>query len=153
MLITLLSIGKKMPDWVDAGFAEYARRMTGDCRIRLHEIAQVKQGAAAAIREKEGLKLLRAIPGNSTVIALDVQGQCWSTEDTARQLSVWKESGRDVCLLAGGPEGLSPGCLAVSNQRWSLSPLTFPHPLVRVIVAEQLYRAESILRSHPYHRA
>jgi len=86
------------------------------------------------------------------VVALDKQGQRWNTEETARELQRWKALGQDICILIGGPEGLAANTLQRASQTWSLSPLTFPHPLVRVIVAEQLYRAESILNNHPYHR-
>jgi 23S rRNA (pseudouridine1915-N3)-methyltransferase len=86
------------------------------------------------------------------VITLDVKGKPWSTEQLSQQLDSWMMSGRDVSLLVGGPEGLSPACLQRAEQSWSLSPLTFPHPLVRIVVAEQLFRAWSILTNHPYHR-
>jgi len=142
-----------MPVWVSQGFEEYARRFNRDCQLELREIPQAKVGNVVAIKNQEGEKLIRAIPRGSQVIGLDVQGQKWSTPTLAEQLQKWKASGQDICLLIGGPEGLSSACLERAAQCWSLSPLTFPHPLVRVIVAEQLYRAESILRGHPYHRA
>ncbi|HPY41824.1 MAG TPA: 23S rRNA (pseudouridine(1915)-N(3))-methyltransferase RlmH, partial [Thiolinea sp.] len=104
------------------------------------------------ICELEGEKLLAAIPAGSLVIALDVLGKPWSTEQLSSQLDQWLASGQDVALLVGGPEGLSKACLQRSDQKWSLSALTFPHPLVRIIVAEQLFRAWSILSNHPYHR-
>ncbi len=153
MLITLLAVGKKMPAWVEQGYTEYARRLSGACKLELREIAQVKSGPASVIREREGEKILAAIPAGSLVVALDVTGKSWSTEQAAKALQGWKGSGQNVCLLCGGPEGLSPKCLEKATVRWSLSALTFPHPLVRVIVAEQIYRAESLLNSHPYHRA
>jgi 23S rRNA (pseudouridine1915-N3)-methyltransferase len=93
------------------------------------------------------------VPKDCTVIALDVAGQGWSTAELAAQFGVWLGSGRDVALLVGGPDGLAPDCLARAERRWSLSALTFPHALVRILVAEQLYRAWSILNHHPYHRA
>jgi len=86
------------------------------------------------------------------VIALDVLGKSWSTEQLSGQLDQWLASGQDIVLLVGGPEGLSKACLQRADQKWSLSALTFPHPLVRVILAEQLFRAWSILSNHPYHR-
>ena len=97
--------------------------------------------------------MLRALPKNHHVVALDGQGTPWSTAELALNLERWMATGRDVALLVGGPDGLAPACLATAHQQWSLSRLTFPHPLVRVIVAEQLYRAWSILTHHPYHRA
>ena len=142
-----------MPAWVDSGYREYARRLRGSVQLELQELAQVKEGPAAVVRDKEGKKLLENIPKNNRVVALDVTGDTWDTPGLAKQLERWKGSGQDICLLVGGPEGLSPGCLAAASQRWSLSKLTFPHPLVRLIVAEQIYRAESILSGHPYHRA
>ena len=96
--------------------------------------------------------MLAAIPAGSIVIALDVLGKSWSTEQLASQLDQWLASGQDVALLVGGPEGLSPACLQRADLKWSLSALTFPHPLVRIILAEQLFRAWSILSNHPYHR-
>ena len=97
--------------------------------------------------------MLKAVPKNCRVLALDVRGSSWSTETLSDKLAGWMSDGRDLALLVGGPEGLAPACLAQAEGRWSLSPLTMPHPLVRVVVAEQLYRAWSLLRHHPYHRA
>lgn len=142
-----------MPNWVTEGYTEYARRFSGSCQLQLLEVAQVKQGSAAVIREKEGQKLMQAIPKDNRVVALDKQGHAWDTATLASQLQSWKGGGRNVCLVIGGPEGLSNACLKRAEQIWSLSNLTFPHPLVRVIAAEQLYRAESLLRGHPYHRS
>jgi 23S rRNA (pseudouridine1915-N3)-methyltransferase len=99
------------------------------------------------------LRIERCIPKGSGVVALDGRGQAWSTEDLARQLALWMGEGRDRALLVGGPDGLADSLLARADQCWSLSRLTFPHPLVRVILAEQIYRAWSLLKGHPYHRA
>jgi len=96
--------------------------------------------------------MLAAVPKGSRIVALDVEGKAWSTPQLARQLDGWMQGGRNIAILVGGPEGFDPACLAAAEQRWSLSPLTFPHPLVRIIVAEQLYRAHSLLQGHPYHR-
>lgn len=153
MRITLLAVGKKMPSWIDAGYQEYARRLTGPVRLELQEVAQIKEGSGTVVRDKEGQKLIQSIPRNNKIVALDVKGESWDTPTLAKQLENWKGGGQDVCLLIGGPEGLSADCLANASQRWSLSNLTFPHPLVRLLVVEQLYRAESILNGHPYHRA
>lgn len=144
-----------MPAWVEEGFAEYARRLPPEVALRLVEIPAVsgaKKDGRARILQREAERLLAAIPGQALTLALDVSGQLWTTEELARRLSAWMGTGRDVALLVGGPEGLAPACLELASERWSLSRLTFPHPLVRVIVAEQLYRAWSILRKHPYHR-
>ena len=111
-----------------------------------------KNADIARIVRAEGERLLAAIPKTSRVISLDVQGRLWSTEQLADRLNGWLGEGRDIALLVGGPDGLASNCLEVSDERWSLSPLTFPHPLVRVILAEQIYRAWSILTGHPYHR-
>ena len=155
MRIHLLAIGSKMPDWVNTATDDYVGRMPAHCRVVTHEIPSEKRTKAAdlkRIRDIEGDKLLAAIPPSSLVIALDVLGKAWSTEQLATQLDHWMQGGRDVALLIRGPEGLSEACLQRAEQRWSLSPLTFPHPLVRVMVAEQLFRGWSILSNHPYHR-
>ena len=155
MKIHLIAIGDKMPRWVQDGYGEYAGRMPPECRLQLVEISARHRGKnadIARITRDEGRTMLDAIPRDSRVIALEVKGRTWSTEDLARQLENWMASGQDVSLLVGGPEGLSTECRERADQQWSLSPLTLPHPLVRVVVAEQLYRAWSILRNHPYHR-
>lgn len=144
-----------MPSWVNTGVAEYAGRMPPQCQLLIREIAADKRNKNSdlnRIRQSEGEKLLAAIPDGNRVITLDVKGKPWSTEQLAQQLDGWMMSGRDISLLVGGPEGLSPACLQRAEQSWSLSPLTFPHPLVRIVVAEQLFRAWSILTNHPYHR-
>lgn len=156
MKIQLLAVGTKMPAWVTQGYQEYARRMPPDCRIELLEIPagqRRKNAPIERILQQEGEKQLAAVPKGSRIIALDVQGKPWSTEQLSARLQDWMNEGRDPALLIGGPEGLHRSCVAAADTRWSLSPLTFPHPLVRVIVAEQLYRALSLLRHHPYHRA
>jgi 23S rRNA (pseudouridine1915-N3)-methyltransferase len=101
----------------------------------------------------EGERMLKAIPRGCRVLALDVRGKEWSTEQLTGKLDEWMAGGRDIALLVGGPEGLAESCLQRADGRWSLSPLTMPHPLVRVVLADQLYRAWSIMRNHPYHRA
>ena len=156
MKIYLHAVGNRMPGWVEEGYREYARRLTGDCTLQLKEITAAKRSgntSARRIIEDEGLRLIDSLPKNVHVVALDVKGKPWSTEQLASQLERWMQSGRDISLLVGGPDGLSDACLERADQRWSLSTLTFPHPLVRVILAEQLYRAWSLTRNHPYHRA
>ena len=161
MRIRLLSVGTRMPGWVDEGFAEYAKRLPAECALELREIEPGRRGRGRGkdsaadldrIRHDEGDRLLKAVPDGALAVALDVRGRPWSTEQLAAHLTGWLGSGRGVALLVGGPDGLSDACLARAEQRWSLSPLTFPHPLVRVILAEQLYRAWSINKGHPYHR-
>lgn len=142
-----------MPAWVNDGYREYAKRLSGSCRLELQELAQPRASDAGLLKKLEGRLLLEHLPAGNHVVALDGRGASWDTAATAKQLARWKGLGSDIALMIGGPEGLSEECLERSDQCWSLSPLTFPHPLVRVIVSEQLYRAESILQNHPYHRA
>ncbi len=155
MRIHLIAVGRRMPDWVNAGFEEYRKRMPPECRLELVEIAAGQRGKGAdlaRLQREEGEKMLAAIPRGAEVVALDAGGKRVDTEGLSRWLEGWLAGGRDVALLVGGPEGLAPACLERADRRWSLSPLTFPHPLVRILVAEQLYRAVSIVKGHPYHR-
>jgi 23S rRNA (pseudouridine1915-N3)-methyltransferase len=156
MNIHLISVGNRMPKWVEDGFAEYAKRMPAECRLKLVEIAPGHRGKGAdtarAVRE-EGERMLKAIPKGCQVIALEVKGREWSTQQLADKMGSWMEDGRDIALLVGGPEGMAESCRNRADLLWSLSPLTMPHPLVRVVLAEQLYRAWSLMRNHPYHRA
>ncbi len=155
MNIHLISVGNRMPRWVREGFEEYAKRLPGECALRLVEIPPGHRGKGAdiarAVRE-EGERMLSAIPRDCLVLALEVGGKSWDTGQLAARLGEWLAGGRDVALLVGGPEGLAEECRRRADGLWSLSPLTLPHPLVRVVLAEQLYRAWSILRNHPYHR-
>jgi len=155
MQIHLIAVGSKMPGWVTEGYQEFARRLPAECRLRLVEIPAGKRGKNADIvrlTQEEGEKMLAAIPKGAHVVAMEVTGKSWSTEQLAEQLGSWLHGGCDVALLVGGPEGLAPACKARADQLWSLSKLTFPHPLVRIVIAEQLYRAWTILQGHPYHR-
>ena len=157
MRIHLIAVGTRMPSWVTEGYREYARRLPRQCTLQLTEIPPARRRHKSLTAEQacqeEGRQLLAAIPHDCHVIALDVCGKGWSTEQLATQLDDWLGSGRDVALLVGGPDGLAPDCLARAGQCWSLSPLTFPHALVRVVVAEQMYRAWTINSGHPYHRS
>ncbi len=156
MKITLIAVGRKMPVWVEQGYQEYARRMPRECSLELVEIEAEKRGKSGSSQrwmEQEGIRMLAAIPRGDRVVALDVKGAAWSTEKLAVQMEGWLHSGGGVSLLVGGPDGLSPDCLQRADQRWSLSNLTFPHPLVRVMLAEQLYRGWSVVNHHPYHRS
>ena len=155
MKLQLVAVGTKMPAWVETGFQEYVRRFPKDMPFELLEIPAGKRGKNADIKrilEKEGEQTLAAIPKGNRIVTLDIPGKPWTTEQLAEQLERWKQDGRDVSFLIGGPEGLAPSCKAAADQSWSLSPLTVPHPLVRVVVAESLYRAWSITANHPYHR-
>ncbi|MCB1663924.1 MAG: 23S rRNA (pseudouridine(1915)-N(3))-methyltransferase RlmH [Pseudomonadales bacterium] len=156
MRIKLIAVGGKMPDWVNSGFNEYAKRLPHELKLEVIEVPLGQRGKGADIQRaiaKESRQLLAAIEEKDQVVALDVKGSAWSTEQLAQKLSEWQMSGTNVALLVGGPDGLSPDCLQRAGQSWSLSKLTFPHPLVRVVVAEQLYRAWTLLNNHPYHRS
>jgi 23S rRNA (pseudouridine1915-N3)-methyltransferase len=156
MRIHLLCIGRRMPGWVEVGYAEYAKRLSGECALHLVEIDPGHRGKGANLeqaRRDEGERLLKAVPKGALVIALDERGETWDTEHLSSELAGWLAGGRDPALMVGGADGLSPECLQRAERRWSLSALTFPHPLVRVILAEQIYRAWSLVKGHPYHRA
>ncbi len=155
MIIRLIAVGNKMPAWVETGFQDYAKRLPSGYTLKLVEITpekRTKQADIKRITDKEGEKILAEMKPGNLMIALDVKGQSWSTEQLAKQLEHWHSDNRDVDLLVGGPDGISHPCLQKCHLKWSLSPLTLPHPLVRIVVAEQLYRAWSILQNHPYHR-
>lgn len=155
MIIHLLSIGHRPPTWCNEGFQSYAKRLPPHCALHLIEIpapVRSKKGDESQAIAKEGKLMLKAIPKNSEVWALDRKGQSWSTEQLAEQLALWLAKGNDLALLIGGADGLETSCLAQAKGSWSLSALTFPHHLTRIIVAEQLYRAFSLLNHHPYHR-
>ncbi|WP_445777771.1 23S rRNA (pseudouridine(1915)-N(3))-methyltransferase RlmH [Shewanella sp.] len=155
MKLQLIAVGTKMPDWVTRGFEEYQRRFPRDMALELVEIPAGKRGKnadIARILHKEGELMLAAVAKGNHIVRLDLPGKNWTTPDLAEQMTKWQLDGRDVSLLIGGPEGLSPACKEAANQSWCLSALTLPHPLVRVIVAESLYRAWSINNNHPYHR-
>lgn len=155
MQIRLVAVGNRMPRWVCDGYEEYARRLPRECELKLREIAPGKRGKNADIPrlvDDEGQRMLTAVPGDDHVVALDLSGKEWNTVELSEALSRWLRDGRDVSLLVGGPDGLAPVCLDRAGERWCLSHLTLPHPLVRIVVAEQIYRAWSILQHHPYHR-
>lgn len=155
MLIHLIAVGTRMPSWVEQGFSEYAKRMPPESKIKLVEITAGKRGKNSDIdrlTRQEGEKMLAAIPKGAKIVALDVLGEACSTEQLAQELKDWQGSGQDVAILIGGPEGLADECLKQAHQKISLSKLTLPHPLVRVVLTEQLYRATTILKGHPYHK-
>lgn len=142
-----------MPSWVQQGCSEYQKRLPKPWQFTVSEIAQANLGSSKLNKAKEGEALIAALPSNTHIIALDNRGASWSTAQLADQLQSWQELGKPVGLLIGGPDGLDDNTLARCQQQWSLSALTFPHPLVRVLVTEQLYRAHTLLINHPYHRA
>ncbi|MGB1327983.1 MAG: 23S rRNA (pseudouridine(1915)-N(3))-methyltransferase RlmH [Porticoccaceae bacterium] len=155
MKLKLLAVGTRMPSWVETGFEEYRKRMPTELKLDLIEIPLNPKGKASSSQSKEnqGQALLKAINKQDRVIALDVLGKSMSTESLAMQLSSWQMNGQDICLLIGGPDGLSSDCLERADMKWSLSDLTLPHPLVRILLMEQLYRAWTINKNHPYHRS
>ena len=155
MRIRLITVGSKMPGWVEEGYTEYSRRLGADLKLELVEIPLNRRSKGADVnrlQEKEANQMLAAVGQGDLVVTMEIKGKAWSTEQLADKMGDWMHSGRNVSLLVGGPEGLHPGCMAQADLRWSLSPLTLPHPLVRVVVAEQVYRAWSILKNHPYHK-
>jgi len=155
MQIHLIAVGQKMPAWVTQGYQEFARRLPVDCCLNLIEVAALRRGKNADLKriaEQEAQSLLAAVPKGAQIIALDERGRQWTTRELAGQFDAWRQEGADVALLVGGPDGLAESCRQQARQLWSLSPLTLPHALVRVLVAEQLYRAWSIGVNHPYHR-
>ncbi len=155
MKIHLIAVGHKMPRWVVDGYQEFAKRLPTECKLTLIEIAPGRRSKSADVKraiQNESSKMLAAIPKNAKVVALDERGKAWTTRQLSSQLEGWMAEGCDVALLVGGPDGLSDECRARAAAQWSLSPLTLPHALVRVVVAEQLYRAWSVMKGHPYHR-
>lgn len=155
MRLRLLTITHKSPSWIQKGYEEYAKRLPPSYALELVEIPAEKRSANADLKRicvREGEKMLAQMKVPHHVVALDVAGEQWTSEQLASQLAKWQHDGRNVDLLVGGPEGLAPQCLQKATQKWSLSKLTFPHFLVRLIIAEQIYRAYSILQQHPYHR-
>lgn len=156
MRARLISVGERMPAWVADGCAEYQKRLSRDLPLELVEIRLGERGKGRDLRralDDEGTAMLAAIPRDAHVVALDGRGKTWSSEQLAEELAGWRMLGRDLAFLIGGPDGLAPAALARANQRFSLGTLTLPHMLVRIILAEQLYRAVSLLSNHPYHRA
>ena len=155
MRARLIAVGERMPGWVAEGFAEYAKRLSRDLPLDLVEVRLGVRGRgcddARAVVD-EGAALLAALPRGAHAVALDGRGTAWSSEQLAEQLSNWRMAGRDLGFLIGGPDGHAREVLQRADQRWSLGPPTLPHMLVRLVVAEQLYRAVTILNGHPYHR-
>ena len=155
MQIHIIAIGERMPAWVAEAYAEYAKRLPHECRLSLHEIPAGKRGKGAdlvRLTREEGARQLGAVPAGCRIVALDRGGREFDTEGLASRLGQQMQDGTDLALLIGGPEGLAPECLAAAHERWALSRLTFAHPVVRVVLAEQLYRAWSIIGNRPYHR-
>ncbi|EED31520.1 conserved hypothetical protein TIGR00246 [gamma proteobacterium NOR5-3] len=156
MRVTVHSVAGKMPRWVDTAVGEYTKRLPRELKLQWRDVPLAARGANSNVqqlREREAESLLKGVGPGDHCVALDGRGKPWTTEELAAQLEGWMMQGQDLSVFIGGPDGLSDDCLAAAQQRWSLGPLTLPHPLVRVILAEQLYRAWTITIGHPYHRA
>lgn len=155
MRIRVAAVGTRLPDWQQRGFQEYARRLPKACALELVEVPAATRGKSTSTeraKARESERLLTAVNGNDLVIALDQSGREYTTEGLAALMEDWLARGRSPAMLIGGADGLSDACRTRAEMIWSLSKLTLPHGIVRVLVAEQVYRAWSILRNHPYHR-
>lgn len=155
MKIRILAVGHKMPGWIEAGYQEYARRMPADATLELVEIKPEKRAAGtstARIQKLEGERMLAALPAQATLIALDERGKQFTTAEFSEALARWMQEGRQPCFVIGGADGLDASIKDRSDLLLGISRLTLPHGLVRVLLAEQLYRAVSLLKGHPYHR-
>ncbi len=155
MRLRVIAVGTRLPGWVAAAFEDYARRLHGPLRVELEELAAARRTASMpAVRatEAEGRRILAALAPRDHVVALDEHGTQFSTSELARWLEERRRSGQDLACIIGGADGLAPAVLARAQRRWSLSRLTLPHGLVRVVLIEQLYRASTLLAGHPYHR-
>lgn len=154
MHINILAVGHKMPEWINSGFGYFQQRLPRNWNVELSEIAPVKRSKSFSIKQakqREGQRILNSLPASCLVVALDIHGQMLSTEKLSEQLQGWQMTGRDICFLIGGADGLDKVCLDRADFRWSFSPLVFPHGMARLILIEQLYRAWSITNHHPYH--
>jgi 23S rRNA (pseudouridine1915-N3)-methyltransferase len=153
--IRLIAVGQRVPAWIEEGYTEYVRRLPRDLPVELVEIAAAARRGLDPVRarQREGERMLAAIGPQDWVVALDEHGKTWSTLQLAEKLENWRMHGRDVTFLVGGADGLADGCRDRADEALSLSALTFPHSLVRVLIAEQIYRAWTVITGHPYHRA
>lgn len=156
MKARLVAVGERAPRWVADGFAEYRKRLSHWLPLELVEVAPGVRGKGrdtARAMADEAARVLAAVAGDVHVVALDLRGKAWSSEDLALRMEHWRGQGRDLAFLVGGPEGHADEVIARADESWALGPATFPHMLVRLLVAEQLYRACAMLANHPYHRA
>ena len=155
MKLVIAAVGTRMPGWVDAAFAEFARRMPRELPLRLAEIkAEPRSGGKGvdALLAAEAARIKDALPGRCRMVALDERGADLTTRGLAGRMEKWMETGDDVAFVIGGPDGLAPEIKAAAAETLRLSSLTLPHALARVLLAEALYRAASLLKGHPYHR-
>ncbi|MBS1155773.1 MAG: rRNA ((1915)-N(3))-methyltransferase RlmH [Proteobacteria bacterium] len=155
MKLYLIAVGHKMPDWISAGYEEFAKRMPRDFPLQLIELKPDKRNAGRTpqqVMAEEAERILAAIPSDARVLALDERGANWTTMKLAENMKDWQRDGRDTVFIIGGTDGLDPSVKKRADQLLQLSAMTLPHGMVRVLLAEQLYRAVSILNNHPYHR-
>ncbi len=153
--ISIVAVGKRMPDWIQTGFAEYKKRLSQDVTLELIEVAPAHRSRSTItqrLRQQEAQSILDALPAHTHVIALDETGKRQKTMQLAARMQDWIDQGINTSLIIGGADGLDESVLAAAHERWSLSDYTLPHALVRVVLAEQIYRAWTILKNHPYHR-
>jgi len=149
----VVAVGHRMPDWVNAGVAEYAKRMPREARVELVALKPAPRGGPVkSVLAAEGGRIRDALPAGCIKVALDERGTLINSMELARRMARWREAGRAVAFIIGGADGLDESVKRAADFAWSLSPLTLPHGLARVALAEQLYRAVSILHNHPYHR-
>ncbi len=156
MKLRLIAVGTRMPDWVQFAVRDYSRRLPLEYAFELQEIPLPPRGQTpdiARLKCLEGEQILQALPETARLVTLDERGEQWTTEQLAARLAAWQQDGREVALAIGGPDGHAPEVLARADESWGLSKLVLPHALVRVVVAEALYRAWSVNAQHPYHRA
>ena len=155
MKIHLIAVGKKIPEWVNTGYAEFSKRMPPELQITLIEISPSIRNKSTPIEKnikEEGKRIQSAIPANSKLIILDEKGKKFSSIDLSKKMESWFPMGQDIAIIIGGADGIDLTIKQQADELWSLSSLTMPHALVRIFIAEQLYRAWSILKGHPYHR-
>ena len=153
--LSIVAVGKRMPDWIQTGFAEYKKRLSQDVTLELIEVAPAHRSRSTItqrLRQQEAQSILDALPAHTHVIALDETGKRQKTMQLAARMQDWIDQGINTSLIIGGADGLDESVLAAAHERWSLSDYTLPHALVRVVLAEQIYRAWTILKNHPYHR-
>lgn len=155
MVIHFITVGQKMPKWVQEGYSEYAKRLPKACCLKLIELPMANRGKSNSVdkmKTEEAKRILDAVPKGTRLIVLDEHGQQVTTKGLAEKMEDWLAGGQDIALIVGGPDGLDASILAQAQWKWGLSKLTMPHPMVRIMVAEQLYRAWSVIQNHPYHR-
>lgn len=155
MQLIIAAVGHKMPGWIDIAFAEYAKRMPPECRIQLKEIKPVERSGSKnpeTVMVLERAKIEAVIPKGARIVVLDERGKDLTTLQLAQHLEQWRQDSRDVTFVIGGADGLDAGLKVSADMLIRVSSLTLPHGMVRVLLAEQLYRAWSITQNHPYHR-